>query len=1523
MTISALQDPAYEIAVAIVGMAGRFPDAPGVEQLWDNLVAAKRSIRIFSDDELLAAGVEPVQLQQPNYIKAGTVVADVERFDAGFFGYPPREAEVMDPQHRMFLECAWEALERAAYDPESFAGPIGVFAGSSFPWYLGNNISTHPELEVLMGRFQIELNANVDSLATRVSYKLNLRGPSVSVQTFCSTSLVAVHLACQSLITYECDLALAGGVAVAVPHGTGYLYQEGGIVSPDGSCRSFDARAQGSVMGSGLGVVALRRLEDALLAGDHIHAIIRGSAVNNDGIRKVGYTAPGVAGQSAVILQALARAGLSADQISYIEAHGTATPLGDSVELSAMIKAFQQATARKQFCAIGSVKPNIGHLDRAAGVTGLIKASLALEHGQLPPSLDFESPSPDIDLANSPFYVNTRLADWPVGEEPRRAGVSSFGIGGTNAHVVLEEAPAREPSGVGRPYQLLLVSAKTETALETATANLVAHCRAQPELEAADVAFTLQVGRSAFGHRRAVVCRDLADGLAALEALDPRRVLTTHRTSRDRPVAFVFAGVGDHYPGMARELYQTEPTFRRVVDQCCEQLIGLVGQDLRQVVYATPDRDGAVPDRDGAVAGARDLRALLGRDGRSALADQPLRRTSLAQPSVFVIEYALAQLLREWGIEPQAMLGYSLGEYVAACLAGVFSLEDGLRLVAKRAQLIEALPAGAMLAVALSEADVQPWLDQQVCLASVNSPSMSVLAGPVGAIAALERSLAAQDVATRRLETGHAFHSTMLEPAAEALTELAATLELRPPRIPYVSDVSGTWITAAEATDPSYWARHMCQTVQFAAGVEQLLQDPALALLELGPGQTLTSFVKQHPACSRERLGLVLASLPSVYEPPTDLAYLLGALARLWLAGVSIDWHGFSCQQRRHRLQLPTYPFERQRFWIEPWVQPESFRREGTSQTASTTDRTQRRPDSTSWFAAASWQRTHPLDAADVEELCLERQCWLVLVDDTGVGVELASWLSEHNQEVVTVSSGATFACLDTSTYAVRPTVRADYEAVLAELRAQGKTPSQVVHLWTVPSASQLADATAADEVARQLDWSFYSLMALTQALGDQLGTDNCRITIVSSELQQVTGSERLCPAKAAVIGYCKVIGLEYLNLTCRSIDIALPETGAASSRLVRQLAGELLVDTDDMVALRGSYRWLQSYEPIRLPAAPLELDRLRVRGVYLITGGLGGIGLGMADYLAAAVQARLVLVGRTGLPPRDQWPQILAEQGAEAGVGRRIHLVQQLEARGAEVLVVEADVTDARQMRDAVEHALARFGIIHGVLHAAGVPGIGLLQLKAPQTAAAVLAPKVQGTLALAAALSEVRLDFLALWSSVTSALGGGPGQVDYCAANAFMDLYAQQHAGDHDLVVSISWGEWLWDAWQEGLLGFPEATRAELIANRKTYGLSFEEGAEALRRIVARQLPHVFVSTRDLQGMVADMRNATAKLAYQRFQEGREAQPLYPRPVLGTLYVAPRTPLEEKIAAIWGAVLGIDQIGVEDNFFELGGNS
>ncbi|NJM65768.1 MAG: SDR family NAD(P)-dependent oxidoreductase [Acaryochloris sp. RU_4_1] len=1455
-------------AIAIIGMAGRFPGAKNLTEFWDNLQAGVESITFFGD--AAAPSADAPFLNHPNAVKAGGSLAEIEYFDATFFGFSPRDAEIIDPQQRFFLEVAWEALEQAGYTAET-GGAVGVFGGSSVNTYFLHNLYANRDLIQTVGVDQIRIANRPDNLTTRTSYKLNLQGPSVSIQTSCSTSLVAVHLACQSLLNGECDLALAGGASISHSAQTGYLYQEGGILSPDGHCRAFDAQAQGTVNGNGVGIVVLKRWEAAIADQDTIHAIIQGSAINNDGSSKVGYTAPSTTGQAAVITEALAVAGVKPDSIQYIEAHGTGTKLGDPIEIAALTQAFRLDTTRTGFCGIGSVKTNLGHLDTAAGIAGLIKTVLALKHQQIPPSLHFQASNPQIDFESSPFYVNAQCTAWKTPpNQPRRAGVSSFGIGGTNAHVIVEEAPVISAVPSHRPHQILLLSAKTPTALEQATHNLADHLNHHPELSLADVAYTLQVGRSAFEHRCIVVCEDLRDAAQALKTLDLQRVISQQQERSDRPVAFLFPGQGAQYVQMGRGLYESEPFFRQQIDECCTKLIPLLGLDLRTILY--PESSGE---------------------------SHALQQTALTQPALFVVEYALAQLWMAWGVKPSALMGHSIGEYVAACLAGVFSLEDALTLVARRGQLMQQMPAGAMLAVPLSESEVLPWLNGEVAMtdrrplaiATVNSPTLCVVSGSTAAIDELAQKLSKQRIEGLHLHTSHGFHSPMMEPILLPFTEAVQKITLHPSQIPFLSNVTGTWIRTEEAMDPNYWVTHLRQTVRLSDAIATLQEDPQLILLEVGPGKTLSTLAQQQPQAQ----SIQLSSLPHPRDPQPDTAYLLQTLGQLWLQGVPIQWSAYS-EPKRRRIPLPTYPFERQKYWIDP---PATDRSEPEGSSL-------KKPDIADWFYVPTWKQV-PLLAGSLP-LKAQSGRWLVFLDDADLGQSFVQQLSRDNQEVITVGVGEQFEQRGDRTYLLNPQQPEDYNTLLKILVKNGQMPTAIAHFWSLTSSSGSSD----DQIG------FYSLLFLAQALGQQTLAEPIPLLAVTNQLYDITDTETLRPEKATVLGPCKVINQEYPQLTCQVVDVMLPETEGDRDRLVEQLLTECAnaeiqgmsqtASHPQWVAYRGRHRWKQTFDSIRLETADSEKNRhLRLGGVYLITGGLGGMGLTLADCLAQTVQAKLILVSRSSASPQ---------------VEQRI---QGWEKQGAEVMVLQADVGDRTQMQAVKTQILERFGTLHGIIHTAGVAGGGMMQLKTRAAVEQVLVPKVQGTLVLASLFQELPLDFWVLCSSLSSLLGGF-GQVDYCAANAVLDCFAHHNALTHP-IVAINWGTWQ----QVGMA--VKTSVPEVLAQRRAASLQAgilpEEGVEAFHRILQSGLPQVVVSTQDFQYkqvQAGSFQSLAATLTPPTISQIHIQNP-NPEPATHTHvkrdYHAPHTHLEQTLAEIWQQLLGIEPIGIHDNFFTLGGHS
>ncbi len=1350
--MSELNDDWTGMEVAVIGMAGRFPGARDIGEFWRNLRAGVESITHFSEEELLKEGNNPALITHPNYVPVGRTIEGDDLFDAALFGYSPREAELVDPQQRMFLECAWEALEHAGYDTERFSGLVGVYSGIKLTGYLWN-IYSNPGLVASVGELNAQIANDRDYVATRVSYKLGLGGPSMNVQSACSTSLVAVHLACQGLLAGEADMAIAGGVSVRTQQRAGYMYREGDILSPDGRIRSFDAGAKGTIFGSGLGAVVLRRLEDALADGDRIWGVIRGTAVNNDGALKVGFTAPGADGQERVIRLAHSVSGVDPGTISYLEAHGTGTSVGDPIEVTALTRAFRAKTDKRGFCAIGSVKTNIGHLASAAGVAGLIKTLLALDHEELPASLNFERPNPQIDFASSPFYVQTALSSWPRGETPRRAGISAFGIGGTNAHAIVEEAPRIEPSGPSRPWQLLLLSARTESALEAQTERLLAHLEGDAETPLADVAYTLAYGRRQLEYRRALVCRDRDDAVVVLSGGDAKRPLASARETGAPQLAFLFSGQGSQHVGMLADLYADEAVFRAEIERCAEILRPHFSPptDLSAVLYPEPE-------------GRAEAEALLA-------------ETRLTQPALFAVEWALARQLAAWGIEPQAMLGHSIGEYVAAAIAGVLTLEDALALVAARGRLMQELPPGGMTTVSLPAAEVEPLLanHRDVSLAASNAPNRSVVAGPFAAIEALEADLGGRGVAFRRLHTSHAFHSPMMEPALAPFRAEVARVSLAEPKLPYVSNVTGTWITAEQATDPEYWVRHLRGTVRFAEGLKTLFAEPDRALLEVGPGQSLAQLARQHPDRGARPV-IALARQPK--EDKNDLATLLTALGQLWLAGVAIDQPGYFAGERRHRVVLPTYPFERRRFYIEL----------ATDMLATFSAQAgAKRLEFEDWFYVPYWKPSSPALPRPAAELAAELgggRC-LVFADREGLGDALAERLRALGCDVTIAVAASAWREVAPDRFEIDPGRPEEYDRLLETMAAGNGLPVRILHCFAVGQ----------DDRQGPVVRSFYSLLYLAQALGRQRLAARIELAAVATGLFRVRGDEVVTPEKATLLGPAKVIPLENPMISCRAIDVVWPGGAVDLDRLLAEICDPR---AEVGVALRGERRSVQGWEPIRLDRTLEERLPFVDRGVYLITGGFGGVGLSIAESLAATCRARLVLTGRSALPPREEWNAHLGAQGDGASgdaQSRAIRAVLRLEELGAEVLVARADVTNESDMRAAVEAAHERFGAdspIRGVVHAAGLPGGGVIQLKDPQVAAAVLAPKLAGARVLEQALALESLDFFVLCSS-TIAIYGNFGQVDYSAANSFLDAFAEDLSSRRGInALSINYGAW-----------------------------------------------------------------------------------------------------------------------------------
>lgn len=1344
-----------ENAVAIIGMACRLPGASNVAEYWENLVNGVESLTMFTDEELLESGLSPELIQSPNYVKTRGIVDGAGDFDASFFGFTPRDAELLDPQQRIFLECAWHALEDGGYVPTKTDARIGVFGGVGTNWHLGD-VNRHPAVKKYANAASVVTSNDKDYVTTRVSYKLNLTGPSVNVQCACSTSVVSALLGAASLTSYQSDLVLAGGATIEIPEHKGYLYQNGGLDSPDGRCRPFDAKAAGTVFSRGSAVLLLKRLGDAISDGDNIHAVILDGAVNNDGSDKVGFTAPSVNGQVEVGIEAFERAEVSPTSISFVEAHGTATALGDPVEVASLSQIFGRKTDQKQFCALGSVKGNIGHTDVAAGAASMIKTAMSLKHGTLPASVNCDTPNPEIDFPNTPFFVNTELRSLRRGAGPLRALLNSFGVGGTNACAILQEPPENTRTGAPRAANVVVFSAKSETALEAMTADAASHIAANPDVDLDDLAYTSQVGRADFPHRRYVVNVGREDLLERLTDRKPGGRNHEVCPPDERRLVFAFPGQGNQYVGMGAGLYESESAYREAIDAVCEALGPVMDMDLRDVMYADPG-DDAVGKR--------------------------LNDTDVTQPAIFATNYAVAKMFMSWGIQPGALIGHSVGEYVAAVLAGVLSLKDGAVAVARRGQLIQALPQGSMLAILQPESEITEYLTSALSVAAVNSPKLTVVAGPTPDIQKLEATLKSAGIFASHLDTSHAFHSSMMDPALGEFAGVMNAIPLAPPNIPIISTVTGGWMTAEQATDPDYWVQHVRRPVRFSDGLMTLFNGPEPSIvLECGPGHSLASAAKSQ--LSELSLHAVVTTMGSQSDTGSGLEHAMGAVGALWAAGRPIQWPTLYQNRQPRRVSMPGYPFERQRFLLTGAEAAEPAVRKID----------QKNPDMSAWFYLPAWRRTAApelLATPEPEGETNSSETWLILEDGEGVGSAMAHQIRDLGEQVILVRRGDAFESVDANTWVIRSGVADDYHALLGSLRQAARVPSRIVHLWNVAAAHGLPEFETLDE-SQAL--AFYSPLFLEQALVKHNVIDGVRLVVAASGVFDVAGEGVLDPVRALAIGPARVWGREFPGAQGRFVDVDLPATADQVDILAANLIAETRLGTaETLAAYRNGYRWVESFEQVPLADKDGLGTVSREGGVYLISGGLGGLGLIVAQRIAEAMAgATLILTHRAPMLDRGEWDAWLSDHTGNDTTSERIRGIRALESAGANVVAVQADSGDMAAMGAVVDDAVARFGAIHGVVHAAGVAGSGIISLKTPEMAADVLNAKVRGTMILDQLFQDKDLDFFVLFSSISSILGEA-GRVDYCAANSFMDAVAQSLRAKRPWsAVSIDWPSW-----------------------------------------------------------------------------------------------------------------------------------
>jgi phthiocerol/phenolphthiocerol synthesis type-I polyketide synthase E len=1439
-------------AVAVIGMAGRFPGGHDLGDFWALLRQGKSAVRSLSDGELREAGVDEALLSSPSYVKCCVPLAEADLFDATFFGYSPRQAASIDPQQRLFLEYAWEALERAGYGSIPRGVTAGVFGGSGYNGYLARSLAEDRKVDP-QNAFQSVVDSDKDFITGRVAYKLGLTGPAVTVQTGCSTSLVAVHLASASLLNYECDIALAGGASVMLPPHTGYLHVEGGIQSRDGACRAYEADASGAIRGNGVAVLVLRRLADAQADGDPVLAIIRSTVVNNDGSRKVGFTAPGLESQVQLLRTGLDLAGLSPADIDFVEGHGTGTALGDLIELTALQTVYSSRGTRRNPCVLGSVKTNIGHTDTAAGVAGLIKTILSLRHRSYVPNAGFRTPNSALTSSESVFRVCSALERWPAeAGRRRRAAVSSFGVGGTNAHVIVEEAADVSSEVQDQQAELLPISARTHTALEKSCDLLAAHLD-NHNLSVPDVAFTLQVGRRAFDHRRFVVGIDRTQIATTLRTRARRQPMVT--TSSGRPVIFLFPGQGAQRLGMIADVYSTDREFAKDVDVCAEKVIELQGHDLRQVLCS-----------------------------RGGTADLNIDDTLIAQPAMLIVEYCLARFWMRQGLTPAAVLGHSVGEYAAAAVAGVFGIEDALHLIAHRARASRDLPGGAMIAVGLPEKDVRRLLPPSVEITAVNASSQCVVGGTPHAVREFAAELDARGIDYQQLAVSKPFHTTAAAPLAEAMLRAMREVALSAPRIPWVSSVTVAPMSDAESRSPDYWASHAVKPVRFAAALRALPAWEKSVFLEVGPGRVLTEFARREIGSTS-----LFVSLPP--HAATGRADLLATLGELWLAGAGIE---FAARPRagRCRVELPAHPLERNSYLKAP-------------RTASATlplVRSTERLSPERWFNVSSWQRSlFPASKSSDAEA----GAWLLLMDEGGLGESLAIKLRRAGEDVVCLRPGTRLAVHSRNEYELNVDVPEHFDEVFARLDDDGRRIGRIVHCSTlsVSTDDPLGEATS-------LPAGTMCLAQMALLASKRRGSAALSVLVITNRLHDISGYEQPCPSKAALPVFCRCIAQELTNTHCAIVDLPAPVKGLRLATQYARYENGLLAELESgapTVAYRQDWRFVQTYSVAELSNSGQPLRELIRGGLYVITGGLGRLGLALGEKLARECQAKLLLVTRRTFPERSTWRSI-AESGSSADATTNCaRKLLAMEAHGAEVQVAAVDVSNAVTLSDAIAHAEHLFGPVRGVFHLAAdlvhrSRSRRMAELDAADVAAQ-MTPKSGGLFALLEALGSRRIDFGVAYSS-NSAVLGGVGYGAYAAANAIMDSMIASRA-DERLRPWISLN---WDGWQDPGIT-PDA-----------YAIEVDEGLDALWRVCCfASVPQLVVSATPFEPR------------FDRWVRTRRIKPpehptgavLEAPSADATSKVLPRSALERQIAEIWQELLGIKEVGVTASFLEMGGDS
>jgi len=1454
--------------VAIIGMTGRFPNAKNLSEYWVNLIDGVESVTFLKDEKI------PEDLKSlPNYVPCvGAVLEDKYKFDANFFGFTPNEAELLHPQSRQFLEIAWSSIEDAGYNIDNYKGRVGVFAGASSSSFWEALVQISGKLSTI-GRRAARRLIDKDHLATLVAYKLGLKGPSYLISCACSTSLVAVHQACHSLISGECEMAIAGGANIGRQDPEGYMYEENMISSADGHCRAFDADANGTVGGNGVGVVVLKMLDSAIKDRDNIHAIIKGTAINNDGNRKVGYAAPSLDGQIEVINSALNMAELEPENLSYIEAHGTGTKLGDMIEVEALNEVL--ASSKNDSCVIGSVKSNIGHLDAAAGIAGLFKAVLMLKNKMIPPSININTPNPIISNSSSPLTLNLKPKALS-NSFPNYAGVSAFGQGGTNAHVIIEEADSRLNDNPNK-VNMLLFSARNEKELQNQQKNIGNYLKNNPDINISDVAYTLMVGRKSFAFRSKVMSSDINSTISTLTS-DSTDFNFKKTVELKRKIVFMFSGIGSQYVGVGKDLYNNFTEFKKNIDYCCK-IANTFGKNILSFINYDVDNYEYL--------------------------NEQVQHPHNSHILIFVIEYALAQLLISFGIRPKFLIGYSFGEYVAACLAGVFSVEDAIKLTIKRSELISKTKKGIMVSVPLDKESLSPHLNNRISIAIENGPS-SVVAGESNAIQEFIERMKSNKLMCVPLSSNYAPHSDTMDSILDEFEEILNQIKFSTPNIPIVSNTKGTFIDNDEIVKPSYWVKHIRNTVKFSDGLNELMNDNTI-FIEVGIGFDLCLLGKQILK-NKDKLDDILFNFIKPKSIEVDEGhYLTNKLGQLWMQGIDISWNELYKDQERYRISLPTYPFNGQVYEIKDDIL-------GTLTTSQIKGNLRNKIND--WYYTNTWKQKI-ITGRNLN--FVETNLWLIFVDDYGVSDKLHTILKKNNQDIIFVHKGFEFCNSNNSEYTIDPTNSSHYLKLFEDIDNIRYVNLKILHLWNFKKTKRLISEI--DKIEDNLNTGYFCLFYLSQALGKINNSNEVNLIVLTNNVQLVDGKDLYYPENSTIFGALKVIPDEYLNIRCCNIDYDLINTELNISRIINSVLTEIENNLPEkLVAYRNNLRWIQLVEKLEINLQKDISTKVLLDGVYLITGGLGGIGYSYAHYLAKNRNVKLIILGRSKLPERSEWEGY--SDNEENNIQGKINKLIELEKLGSQVVYCQNDFSSYEETESNLNEIIQKVGEINGVIHAAGLPDGELIHLRTYESIKKIIYPKIYGTIFLDQILNNQPLHFFVNCSSLTS-ITGGMGQFGYTAANIFLDYFSQySNHLQNKLYTSVCWDTWDQVGMGKKMLTELSDTSSFKYANEILQNaIKIDEGIKVIDTAILSEIPQILVSVRDFgfNNLNIDVKERSHNIedVYEiKNTEDRK----YARPELSSEYVEPKSKEEKLLADLLKNFLGYEKVGIHDNFFEFG---